>query len=540
MRLSAQPSRLVATLGLLALSASTLDALAQPGGDDPRGRFPSRESRSGFPSRPRDPFDTLRSAGATPADRLAVLEADPQGLRRLFDTQKPSRGDVQMTVTGAGELEAAQKADVLCQVRSHGKDSPGPTIKWLIDDGATVKKGDVVARLDDTAVRERLQTQHIVVADKEALLLEARQEWKRQAAQGQAQLNSAQSDLKIAQAALKAHTDAEDVEKRKGELKVLQAKLVVELAKLKGTDKAASLETQLAESNLALAELDAKRLQSDLALAKLLQETQVQRAKDGVEMATLKLEQGQAQARARLEAAEAAVKAEKARLADVQQDLGNCVLTAPHDGTVLYHEPAAQRRGAAQSVVAVGESVREGQKLMYIPKPGAMQVRIKVDESLVGKLEIGQRALVIIPAVQQTLAGKVQHIAPIASTQDWLTSGVRVYPTVIVLTEASAMLKPMMPAQASIFVAETKNVLRVPAQAVSWKDGAAYCFVKKEDGIHERKITPGLSGSAHVEIKEGVKEGEEVLVSVRTVPGGLDPARFGGFGGGRPEPRPDR
>src|SRR5690349_5374458 len=57
--------------------------------------------------------------------------------------QAVTRGDVVQTVVERGTLEAARSHDVVCTVRA---DKPGnaavATIKWVIDDGTVVKKGD--------------------------------------------------------------------------------------------------------------------------------------------------------------------------------------------------------------------------------------------------------------------------------------------------------------------------------------------------------------------------------------------------------------
>jgi RND family efflux transporter MFP subunit len=508
-------SQLLCTLALL--GSSTLVTLENPlqAQDDPR-RGPS--SRGSFAPGRRDPFDPLRSL--TPLDRLQYLEQRAFG----FESQKVGRGDVQLALLEQGELEAAEKADIVCKVRARvGENSLATTVAWLIDDGATVKKGDLLVRLDDSAAKERVNVLKIAVAQKQALLLEARAELTRQQAHSQAELRAAEAEHKIAFAAQASHTAVEAMEKQKAELKVQQAKLLLDLAKLKGNDAAARIEIQLAQTQLDLAQLELKRQQADLALHKLIHESQVERAQDGAKVAKLRFEQQMAKATTNQAAAEAALMMEQARLAEAEEDVRQCSLTAPSDGVILYNLTPG-----ARSVIAVGEPVREGQRLMYIPKPGRVQLRVKVPETLVSRLQLGQRALVSIPSVQQTLAGKVQSIAPVPSMQDFATSSIRVYPVVILVTETSEMLKPMMPAQVSIMLDEQKNVMRVPAQAVSLRDGVAQCFVKKEDGIHERKVTTGLAGSAHVEIKDGLKEGEEVLVSVRPTPGGF------------PVPRPDR
>src|SRR5205823_1496383 len=88
-----------------------------------------------------------------------------------------------------------------------------------------------------------------------------------------------------------------------------------------------------------------------------------------------------AQAVAHVQASRVAL--EKARKSEVEAELLKCVLRAPQDGMVVYYVPEQVRGGAPQSIVAQGEPVREGQKLLQIPDLSRMQVKVRVHEALV-------------------------------------------------------------------------------------------------------------------------------------------------------------
>src|SRR5262249_52309407 len=69
---------------------------------------------------------------------------------------------LQVTVIARGSLESARNGDITCSVRSGTKGSTtATTIKWLIDNGTDVKKGDTVIVLDDSGLQEQLKTQNI-------------------------------------------------------------------------------------------------------------------------------------------------------------------------------------------------------------------------------------------------------------------------------------------------------------------------------------------------------------------------------------------
>ena len=56
------------------------------------------------------------------------------------------------------------------------------------------------------------------------------------------------------------------------------------------------------------------------------------------------------------------------------------------------------------------------------------------------------------------------------------------------------------------------NVLRVPREAVEWRDGGAWVRVLLADGREEpRPIEAGLADATHVEVRAGLEEGMRVL-----------------------------
>ncbi len=70
-----------------------------------------------------------------------------------------------------------------------------------------------------------------------------------------------------------------------------------------------------------------------------------------------------------------------------------------------------------------------------------------------------------------------------------------------------------MTAQVEILVNKLDNVLSVPVQAVVSYDGKDHLAVKKPGGDFEwRDVVLGISNEKHVEIKDGLKSGESVIL----------------------------
>ena len=56
-------------------------------------------------------------------------------------------------------------------------------------------------------------------------------------------------------------------------------------------------------------------------------------------------------------------------------------------------------------------------------------------------------------------------------------------------------------------------VLTVPNAAVQRVEGLPIVFVRKSDGFERRAVEPGMTGGDRVEVRSGLKEGEEVAMA---------------------------
>jgi hypothetical protein len=73
-----------------------------------------------------------------------------------------------------------------------------------------------------------------------------------------------------------------------------------------------------------------------------------------------------------------------------------------------------------------------------------------------------------------------------------------------------------MTAQVEILVTQLENVLSVPVQAVLTYDNKDHIAVKKPDGVVElREVALGLANDESVEVKQGLKNGEVVMLNPR-------------------------
>jgi multidrug efflux pump subunit AcrA (membrane-fusion protein) len=145
-----------------------------------------------------------------------------------------------------------------------------------------------------------------------------------------------------------------------------------------------------------------------------------------------------------------------------------------------------------------------------------MQVKVKIHESAVNKVRVGQQAELRVDAYpDDVLHGVVERIATLADSRGyWDQRGVKEYETIVKITDLppNAGLRPGMTAVVKIHVNHLRDVLVVPIQAVAEKDRKHSAFVVTSQSVEPRLVAIGENNDKFVEIKEGLAEGEHVTL----------------------------
>jgi HlyD family secretion protein len=135
----------------------------------------------------------------------------------------------------------------------------------------------------------------------------------------------------------------------------------------------------------------------------------------------------------------------------------------------------------------------------------------------------GQRASIRVDAFpDQTFAGRVRLVAGVASQTDSWVSDVKVYQTLVQIDDVVPGLKPDMTAEVVIHIDGLKDVLTVPLQAVvggAELGAKRKLFVRTPTGYDEREVSLGLMNDRVVEVREGLAEGDEVVINPRVLMG---------------------
>jgi HlyD family secretion protein len=133
-----------------------------------------------------------------------------------------------------------------------------------------------------------------------------------------------------------------------------------------------------------------------------------------------------------------------------------------------------------------------------------------VDEIDVGKISEGMSCELQVGALPgKNVTGELTLISLKARKQENTT----VFPVEIKISETNdAVLRAGFSANAHIIIARRDSVLAIPERVVIFRNDSAFVKIPVgEMGSEERYIKTGLSDAIHIEVLEGLKEGEVVL-----------------------------
>jgi len=166
--------------------------------------------------------------------------------------------------------------------------------------------------------------------------------------------------------------------------------------------------------------------------------------------------------------------------------------------------------------------------LYQIADLSAVWVVADVFEQDIGLVKSGARAKVTINAYpDKVFAGTVTYVYPT------LKAETRTVPVRVELANAAMLLKPGMFAQVEVAVSAKAKVVTVPLSAVIDSGTRQIVLIQQGEGrFAPREVKLGSRSDNYVEVREGVKEGEQVVVAANFL---IDAesnlkAAIGGFG----------
>ena len=256
-------------------------------------------------------------------------------------------------------------------------------------------------------------------------------------------------------------------------------------------------------------------------------------------------------ARSSLDASMSEIRRAEGALAQINDALSKTVIYAPADGTISALPARVGER-------VVGTSQFAGTEVMRIADLDNMEARVNVNENDVVNVKVGDRAQIMVDAYpDRPIVGVVREIASTALTRNAGTQEeVTNFEVKIRISDKSIRLRPGMSATADIETETVQNAVAVPIQSVTVRSSDSnlspeerekqkreqsakdregnpadvtneaaekrkereeraklerVVFIKTGDTVKMQKVETGLADNSHIEIKSGVKPGDEIV-----------------------------
>lgn len=147
--------------------------------------------------------------------------------------------------------------------------------------------------------------------------------------------------------------------------------------------------------------------------------------------------------------------------------------------------------------------------LFVVTDPTHLWIMVDVPEKYLGKIVVGQRVSVDTDA----FPGE-DFVARVASIGEVLDPATRRVQVRCVIDNPQRRLKPEMFARVTPMPDEARKLVRIPNTALLTEGLYSHVFVEKEKGLFEkRRVSLGLQGRETSYVKEGLTEGDRVVVS---------------------------
>lgn len=423
---------------------------------------------------------------------FASIKMNQRGIVTV-QTGRVLRQDLTAIVTASGEIKPRNYINL-------GANAMGPLTAIYVKEGDRVKKGQVVAQIENTQASADVSAQ-------------------------KAAINSALADSAASEAAAKAADDA---------INTAQAGIEKAKAELERTKSNITRADELFNQKLiAKQDYDQKKAEYDSALA-------------GVKDAQTRVDQARAlkaQSLANQTSAQRRVVQAQANLTRINDVLDKYSVIAPIDGIVT------------NLPVRVGETVVPGiqsstaSTVMTVADMSLITAEVKVDETDIVNVKLDQQADVTIDAIpNKTFKGHVIEIGNtailrstgLAASQSAVSSQeAKDFKVVIALSNPPDDIRPGLSCTSKVVTATRQKALTIPIQALTVrqkgelapppkggvqaasqpdpatekanKEELQGVFVVKNGKAEFRKVETGITGATDIEVLNGLKDGDEII-----------------------------
>lgn len=345
----------------------------------------------------------------------------------------------------------------------------------LVEEGAYVRKGQVLATLDASLLKPQLASAQAQLKASLASARKALQPNRPEDINGLiAAVSQAQANVDDQEAALtQAEANLMDANQNMKRYEYLQKE---------GAVSAQELGTRQTTAKVALANVSSAR-------------EKVKAARFSLKQAQERLAMAQGGGRIEdIQIADATVEQTRAEINRLQAQIEQTIVRAPVDGIITKRD------------AHIGDITQAGKTMFSLSRDSRLELRAQVPETDLRVLK-PEQTVTIVSALSgsQGITGRVREISPLIDSATRLA-------TVRIDIPTSPAVKPGMYAEGHIHIGKNA-ALTVPLQAVIAEDDRSVVFVLHKDTVESRAVTIGTRTNDLVEVTSGLIPGDLIVVS---------------------------
>ena len=208
---------------------------------------------------------------------------------------------------------------------------------------------------------------------------------------------------------------------------------------------------------------------------------------------------------------QSALERQKLKVDAAKDKVDGLKIVAPFDG--VFSTDFVNKKNDILSNYQVGSKITSGTQLGAVASFAKMQLPVQVDELDLPNIKTGMKAEIKVDSYPgRVFPAEVTQVSTVGTT----TNGVTFYDVVLAADNKDNVLKYGMTATGEILIQDKKDAIYIPPEALQSQKGKRVVTLKKADGTveaeHEVKI--GIRSKTQIEITEGLKEGDKVVLPV--------------------------
>lgn len=426
----------------------------------------------------------------------------------------PTLQSVTQSVSASGSVAGLDESDVAAELG-------GRLAHLRVHEGDRVRKGQLLAEQETALLKAQLAQAEAALGTAEAQLTQAsrrplpseveraRAEVDQASGVAQAQLESARRRLQE----LQRGPTREEIEQARGQAQLALAQR--DQSKREATRLAGLYE----QGYVTLQDLERARTQARVAENTYLtgynrlrqqqigtREEVLQQARAQVDQSLANLEGARASGQARMQNLADQPRVEDVRLAEARlreareslkvarQRLEQAFIRAPYDGTVT------------KIFLKAGQLTGANAPVLHLVRSQAYEIQVNVDELNLGRLRVGQQAIVSSDAYPDTFEARLREISPQVVSERG-TILVRLDPL-----KAPNWLRPGLTVSVNILFEKAQERPVVPLTSVTVAGRRSTLLVLKDGQLVEREVQLGAPGQDGFPVLSGVESGDWVVV----------------------------